>query len=344
MSPQITFKSTQSRAPAPGEALTDSAGNPLPPAQTLGQVVVPEYRPSHGRPPDRLPAPPYGLSDLGAAAALRVIGPEREAWMQGMQSADVSAAPMGGALAALFLGGKGRLVAEGLLWRFPEELIVTTIPERLDALHEHLDKLLIMEDCELSRLQGLHRLRFAPGAAPLGRFEEVTGALQPLGLELLIPAERARELIAALPAADPAAVEAWRVALGVPAWGSELDEETTPVDAGLDRQISLGKGCYVGQEVVAMATYRGRVAWNLIRLQVPGGLPAPGARLDPSRPAQGKRGRVTSATQVGDVSVLLGYVHKELIVPGSEVALEDGRVATVLGLPYGSLPGAGVCA
>ena len=344
MSPQITFKSTQSRAPAPGEALTDSAGRAVPPAEALGQLVLPEYRPSHGKPPDRLPSPPYGLSDLGAAAALRVIGPEREAWMQGMQTADVSATPIGGAAAALFLGGKGRLVAEGLLWRFPEELIVTTLPERLDALHEHLDKLLIMEDCELSRAQGLHRLRFAPGPSPLGRFEDLTGGLQPLGLELLVPAERASELIAALPAADPAAVEAWRVALGVPAWGSELDEETTPVDAGLDRQISFGKGCYVGQEVVAMATYRGRVAWNLVRLQIPGGLPAPGARLDPSRPAQGKRGRVTSATQVGEVSVMLGYVHKELIGPGSEVALEDGRSATVLGLPYGSLPGAGVCA
>jgi len=264
--------------------------------------------------------------------------------MQGMQSADVSAAPMGGAVAALFLGGKGRLVTEGLVWRFPEELIVTTLPERLDALQEHLDKLLIMEDCELSRAEGLHRLRFAPGESPLGRFEEVIGSLQPLGLELLVPAERAPELIAALPAAPPAAVEAWRVALGVPAWGSELDEEATPVDAGLDRQISFAKGCYVGQEVVAMATYRGRVAWNLVRLQVQGAVPAPGARLDPSRPAQGKRGRVTSATQAGGISALLGYVHKELIVPGSAVALEDGRTATVLGLPYGSLPGAGVCA
>ncbi len=55
-------------------------------------------------------------------------------------------------------------------------------------------------------------------------------------------------------------------------------------------------------------------------------------------------GRVTSAVQVGELSLLLGYVHKELIVPGSAVALEDGRIATVLGLPYGSLPGAGVCA
>jgi hypothetical protein len=42
--------------------------------------------------------------------------------------------------------------------------------------------------------------------------------------------------------------------------------------------------------------------------------------------------------------VLLGYVHKEQIVPGSEVKLGDGRMARVLGLPFGSRPGAGVCA
>jgi folate-binding protein YgfZ len=344
MSPQITFKSTQTRPAAPGEALTDSAGKPVAPAPTVADVALPEYRPSHGNAPDRLPPPPYGLLDLGPAAALRVIGPEREAWMQGMQSGDVSAAPMGGAVAGLFLGGKGRLLAEGLVWRFPEELILTTLPERLDALHEHLDKLLIMEDCELSRAEGLHRLRFAPGPAPLGRFEDVTGSLQPLGLELLVTPERAKELAAALPAADPAAMDAWRIAIGVPAWGTELDEETTPIEAGLDRQISFAKGCYVGQEVVAMATYRGRVAWNLVRLQVPGAAPAPGARLDPARQAQGKRGRVTAATEVDGFAAMLGYVHKELIVPGSTVGLEDGRDATVLGLPYGSLPGAGVCA
>jgi folate-binding protein YgfZ len=344
MSPQITFKSNPSRTAAPGEALTDLAGKPVPEAPTLAKAVRAGYVPSHGNAPDRLPTAPYGVSDLGSAAALRVIGPEREAWMQGMQSADVSATPMGGAVAGLFLGGKGRLVAEGLVWRFPDELIVTTVPERVDALHEHLDKLLIMEDCELSRATGLHRLRFAPGPEPLGRYDDVAGSMQPLGLELLVTPDRAEELLAALPAADAGQVEAWRVATGVPAWGTELDVETTPVDAGLDRQISFSKGCYVGQEVVAMATYRGRVAWNLVRLQVNGRAPAPGARLDPSRPAQGKRGTVTSVTQIGDIAVMLGYVHKELIVPGSAVALEDGRTATVLGLPYGSFPGAGVCA
>ena len=212
MSPQITFKSNPSRTPAPGEALTDSAGRPVPPVETVAHAARIDYVPSHGKAPDRLPPPPYGLSDLGAAAALRVIGPEREAWMQGMQSADVSAAPMGGAVAALFLGGKGRLVAEALVWRFPEELIVTTAPERLDALHEHLDKLLIMEDCELSRAEGLQRLCFAPGPEPLGRFDDVAGSMQPLGLELLVSDDRAKELLAAIPAADSEQVEAWRVA------------------------------------------------------------------------------------------------------------------------------------
>ena len=344
MSPQITFKSTPSRPAAPGEALTDSAGKPVPPAPSLAEVVRSEYIPSHGKAPDRLPPAPSGLSDLGAASALRVIGPDREAWVQGMQSGDVSAAPMRGAVAGLFLGGKGRLVAEGLIWRFPDELLITTLPERLDVLHEHLDKLLIMEDCELSRATGWQRLRFAPRPTPLGRFDDVVGSLQPLGLELLVPEERAPELTASIPAADPAQVEAWRVAVGIPRWGAELDEETTPIDAGLDGQVSFSKGCYVGQEVVAMATYRGRVAWNLVRLQVAGTAPAPGARLDPSRPAQGKRGTVTSSTQVGDLAVMLGYVHKELIVPDSTVAMDDGRTAVVLGLPYGSLPGAGVCA
>ena len=137
----------------------------------------------------------------------------------------------------------------------------------------------------------------------------------------------------------PDLAEAWRIAIGLPKWGAELGEETTPIEAGLDPQLSFSKGCYVGQEVVAMATYRGRVAWNLVRLQIAGPAPVPGSRL-----GTGAKGRVTSATQVGGIALLLGYVHKEMIVPGSAVPLEDGRTAQVLGLPYGSQPGAGVCA
>lgn len=350
MSPQVTFKSTEGHVPRASDGpLVDSTGRRVAPAPRLSDVAQTPFVPSHGRAPRRLPSPPAGLADLGPAAALRVVGPDREKWLQGMQSNDLSAAPWGGAVAGAFLNGKGRLVAEGLLWRYPEQVLITTAAERLEPLRAHLDRLLIMEDCELATAQDLWRLRFHPGAsaprlalddAAGGQSLDLAGSLQPLGFEMLLSEPDAQEVLRALPERPRLdSVEAWRVAIGVPEWGTELDAETTALEAGLDRELSFSKGCYVGQEVVAMATFRGRVSWNLVRLEVDGPAPRPGARL-----GEGAKGRVTSAVQVGDLAVLLGYVHKELIVPGSKVALEDGRQATVLGLPYGSQPGAGVCA
>ncbi|HET7788618.1 MAG TPA: hypothetical protein VFL36_21770 [Myxococcales bacterium] len=340
MSPQVTFKSSGDKAPQ-ADSEVDSAGKPVPPPPRLCDAVRTPYVPSHGTKSAALPQPPVGLEDLGPAAAVRVVGPEREKWLQGMQSNDLAAAPFGGAVAGAFLGGKGRLVAVGLLWRRRDEVIVSTDTDRLDALRAHLDKLLIMEDCEVQEAPGLRRLRYWPGdVPPAGVPEHVTGVMEPLGLELLLPESEAQALLETLrerPRPDQA--EAWRVAIGVPRWGAELGEETTPIEAGIDRMLSFAKGCYVGQEVVAMATYRGRVAWNLVRLEVEGAAPPPGTAL-----GEGGKGRVTSATQVGGTALLLGYVQKALIVPGSTVQLPDGRAARVLGLPFGSLPGAGVCA
>jgi len=337
MSPQVTFKSNEDKAPQAG---VDASGRPVPEPPRLCDAVRIPYVPSHGAAPSATPLPPVGLEDLGPAAAIRVVGPEREKWLQGMQSNDISAAPYGGAIAAAFLGGKGRLVAVALLWRRRDEVIVTTSPDRLDALRAHLDKLLIMEDCEMQEAPGLRRLRYWPGEVAPSVPAHIVGSPQPLGFELLLAEAEAQSLLESLRERPrPDLAEAFRIAIGVAVWGAELDEETTPIEAGLDPLLSFEKGCYVGQEVVAMATFRGRVAWNLVRLEAPGAAPAPGTKLGP-----GGKGRVTSATQAGAVALMLGYVHKESIVPGSTVPLEDGRTARVLGLPYGSLPGAGVCA
>src|SRR5438477_2897859 len=324
MSPQVTFKSNEEKLPQAG-ALVDSAGKPVPSAPRLCDAVAQVYTPSHGSAPSALPQRPVGLEDLGPAAALRVIGPDSEKWLQGMQSNDLAAAPYGGAVAGLFLGGKGRLVAEAILWRRRDEVIVSTDDARFDTLRAHLDKLLIMEDCEIQDAPGLRRLRWYP--AETAPSETITGFTSPLGFEMLLPEGEAQALLDRLrDRPRPDAVEAWRVALGIPRWGADLDEETTPIEAGLDPVLSFSKGCYVGQEVVAMATYRGRVAWNLVRLEVAGAAPPPGTKLG------GAKGRVTSSTQIGGVSVMLGYVHKESIVPDSTIALEDGRTARVLGL------------
>src|SRR5260370_4893372 len=130
MSPQVTFKSNEDKAPQAG-ALVDSAGKPVPPAPRLAEAVAQPYTPSHGSAPSELPHRPVGLDDLGPAAALRVIGPDREKWLQGMQSNDLAAAPYGGAVAGLSRGGKGRLGAGGLLRRKRAEQLPPAAAARL---------------------------------------------------------------------------------------------------------------------------------------------------------------------------------------------------------------------
>jgi len=354
MGSTITRKTSDHAVLTGASGLLDVSGAPAPLAVRLLDWQ-PEAPPiSHGRAPSISAPLPRGLAELEAlegagAAVVRVTGPDRESWIQGVQTADVRRVPVGGAAPTLFLNTRGRALCDGTLWRLGDELRIRVPRSEQEALLAHLEHHLIMEDAELSTAPGLRALRLSPGGAQelLGRlspaqrerFAGLRGAATPLGFELLLDAPLAGELLAALPERpDPQALELHRLALGVPRWSVDFDADSTPLEAGLDAQIAFDKGCYVGQEVIAMATYRGRVPWNLVRLEVAGPAPAAGTPLDVAR---GGKGKVTSSAAAGDRALLLGLVHREKIEPGSELALPDGRTATVLGLPFGSLPGAG---
>jgi folate-binding protein YgfZ len=79
--------------------------------------------------------------------------------------------------------------------------------------------------------------------------------------------------------------EAVRVDDGIPEAGHEITEDFNPWEARLDAAISLTKGCYIGQEVVARLNTYDKVNKRLARLElVTGGssLPAawaPGSKL-----------------------------------------------------------------
>ena len=99
------------------------------------------------------------------------------------------------------------------------------------------------------------------------------------GVDLLGPAVA---LPAGVGAGDADAYETWRVAVGMPAMGPELDESTIPAEAGVvDISVSFTKGCYTGQELVARVDSRGnRTPRKLRRVVLPPGLQAaPGATL-----------------------------------------------------------------
>jgi folate-binding protein YgfZ len=136
---------------------------------------------------------------------------------------------------------------------------------------------------------------------------------------------------------DETVLETMRIEGGVPRFGVDMDEDTIPLEAGIeDRAISLTKGCYVGQEIIIRVLHRGhgRVARRLVGLMLPEGGPVPEAG---ERVRSGEReiGFVTSSTWSPALGrpVGLGYVHRDFVEAGTSVHVGP-QAATVSALPF----------
>ena len=135
---------------------------------------------------------------------------------------------------------------------------------------------------------------------------------------------------------DPATADAIRIESGVPLFHRDMDEETIPLEAGIEsRAISFSKGCYVGQEVIIRVLHRGhgRVARRLLGLRFGGDrVPPAGASI---RAGDREIGEVTSGTWSPALQrpIGLGYVHRDFVEPGTKVTV-DGAEAEVVALPF----------
>jgi tRNA-modifying protein YgfZ len=284
-------------------------------------------------------------ADLGVFA---VTGKDRLSWLNGLVTQEVGKLPPGAGAYALAVGKTGKMSAE--LWILAAEgrALVVAERSRVDALREHLDKHLIMEDAEIGA--PLDRsVVFAHGpraseavtaarasgadAAPIdwtGRGDAAVIVAPEGALEAILAAVEAQVTPAAR--ATEAGWEALRVAWGVPRAGVDYDDHTLPQEASLERvAVSFSKGCYLGQETVFMLEKRGHAKRKLVRLAVEGeGELAAGAELSL---ADGTAvGTVTSAARAPDGALRaiasLKYKHA---VAGAEL-LAAGREARVLGL------------
>jgi folate-binding protein YgfZ len=139
------------------------------------------------------------------------------------------------------------------------------------------------------------------------------------GADLLVPIGEIEPLLAQLVAAgavrvERPALEALRIARGVPWWPADLAPDVIPLEAGLAADVSITKGCYPGQEVVARITNLGQVARKLLRLSAPGRHElASGTVLTGTGEQAGKEaGKLTSVAwdPLADRTVALGFVRR----------------------------------
>jgi folate-binding protein YgfZ len=306
-------------------------------------------------------------------AHIVVSGADRRTYLNGLLTNDTASLGAGEGVYAAYLTAQGRMIADLWVYELGDVILLALHKDAKDTVLARLDQFVFSEDVQLGDVTetfdsvavvgpraaavvsrvvegvadaelesfGRHaakRISFGGEPAIVLRVSD-PGAP---GFDLIVARAQRAALDAALQHAgaemfDAAASEALRIEAGVPKWRQDMDEDTIPLEAGIEAQaISLTKGCYVGQEVIIRVLHRGhgRVVRKLVGLTIEStGTPGPGT---PVTSVDGREiGRVTSSTFSPSLAVpiALGYVHRDFVDAGTAV-LVGGAPARVTALPF----------
>ncbi len=303
------------------------------------------------------------LFDVSHMGQVRLAGADAAAALESLVPCDIVDLAPGRQRYALFTNAAGGILDDLMVTRAPHDgvdallLVVNAARRDADLAHltTHLGGRCLVQplpDRALLALQGpkavqaLARLNPAPAALTFmsgGRFTlAVGGGVESFvtrsgytgedGFEISVPAEAAVAVARALlaqPEVRPAGLGArdtLRLEAGLCLYGHDIDERTTPVEAGLAWAIQKVRrpggaraGHYPGAEVIALqlergATFRRVGLTGLERIPV-----REGAVLQDRR---GHRlGRVTSGTTSPTlgVPIAMGYVSVEHAQPNAEI-------------------------
>ena len=191
---------------------------------------------------------------------IRLSGADAFRYLNGQVTRDLARMGESEALPACILNPKGKLCAPLLIRRQGGDLIVESEPTLEEALLARLERYIVADDVTLSvepPRSVIHLFGKTATEEPWASAKGiVVTRLGHPGKDL----DRATAEAVGVELIDPILLEILRIERGIPAWGSELSEETLPPEAGLDRtHIDYNRGCYPGQEVISRLKSVGRV-------------------------------------------------------------------------------------
>jgi folate-binding protein YgfZ len=257
------------------------------------------------------------IADISAARnRLRVTGRDRVEFLHGQCTNDVKRLRVGESCYAAFLNAKGKMRGEGHIICQADAFLLETSP----GLAQSLERFIIAEDVVIEDMSGALGEWVVIGEPKPHMPANAVTFPQALGLGV-ISVERITETL------EAGALEVVRIEAGVPQWGVDMDENTIPNEAGLEkRAISYDKGCYIGQETIARIRTYGHVNRRLVQIELTGqNVPARGDKilLDGH-----EAGHVTSAgfsSRLGK-ALALGYVRREFATAGVTLKCDDQTV------------------
>ena len=311
-----------------------------------------------------------GVYDLGFRARISLTGGDRVRWLNGMVTNNIRDLALNFGSYNFLLNAQGRIQADLYVYNRGEHLLVDTDAWQASKLLETFDKYIIMDDVEVSDTSGkltsigvsgkkaatlLQSLGLKVGLQALQVLDTVVENVgvslvrsdlvctdKDEGYEIWMSPDHAATVWKALvrAGAQPVgaeAVELARVAAGLPRYGQDIRERDLPQETEQSRALNFQKGCYVGQEIVERIHSRGQVHRKFTGFRFTGAAPAPGAKIE----SNGKEvGEITSVAMLPlaseDRTIGLGYIRREVGVPGAEVTVNGAR-ATVSNLPFESI-------
>ncbi|MDF1487775.1 CAF17-like 4Fe-4S cluster assembly/insertion protein YgfZ [Tessaracoccus caeni] len=264
-----------------------------------------------------------GVSSLANREALEVSGVDRLAFLHSLTTQHVEQLAPGVAVTALVLSPTGHIehVLHGV--DDGERFLAWTEPGRAEALVRFLDMMRFTMRVEVRRREDLslawagHRVTlpetWARRDSDLGGVEVFVSAGEELPVD---------------PSVGTWALEAARIAAGIPRIFVDTDFKTIPNEIGL-LGTHLQKGCYRGQETVARVHTLGRPPRRLVQLHLDGSrstLPSVGAPLLLNDRQVGFVGSSALHHELGPIA--LGLIKRnvpldaELVVDGVAAAQE----------------------
>ena len=300
-----------------------------------------------------------GVAPITDSAFLRVTGADAARWLNGMVSNSIQSLQPGEGCYNFLLNAQGRILGDCTVYREtseePAEFLLATTTAQVEAIQQHLDHFIIMDDVELTRAyveaSGL-LIVGKDAAAVMGRVG--LPAVDPLRLVHADTEHGPVLLLSSVAGLTPryelrattAAVDGLRGAMGLsevsaetlealrlmearPLFGQDIRNtekaHDLPQETAQAHALHFAKGCYLGQEIVERIRSRGQVHRQFMAFRLTGELPA---TLPVPLEAAGKpAGELTSAALVplpeGPTMLALGYARLEALPIGSASGQAD---------------------
>ena len=294
-----------------------------------------------------------GLTDLSHLGRLTITGKDRMAFLNGLLANDINQLRENHGQRSALLNTKARVLADLHIYPQDNSILIETGDSPGSRVKEFLDQYIITEDVQVEdstrelvqitvqgprassaikeilrvEVKDLKPLECMPLGPSIIISRDRTGQT---GYDIILPKDESEAVWQGflLKGGDMGlgpvgvnALEIFRLEIGQPKYGIDVDENTIILEAGYKDAISFTKGCYIGQEVVARATHIGRVNKQLAQIEIDSQNPPPANSKLVSNGQEA--GYVTSAVFSPGLekAVGLAYVNRSFAREGTRLAV-----------------------